>query len=259
MSPWNRLPSRRRVRGSRCRSVWLGPAWEILPEGSEIRSLRLWVAGQSNSILAVLSVPPHGRTEEGAAIPIPTFDRFIEPLLRLLAAHPDGTSAPQAQSALADQMGVTAEERRELLPSGAYPVYKSRIGWAHDRLKRDGLSTSVKRGCWQITEKGRRYAEANPRLSEAELLRLARPQSDVAIVDSAPGGLVPAPVGVSGSPSACRQSAMTVTARSVAKRSIGSSRPFTGAEQPRAFSLRRAASRKALVGPRRALGEPPSD
>ena len=94
------------------------------------------------------------------AISIPSFDRFIEPLLRLLAAHADGISAPKAQAALADQLGVTAEERREFLPSGIYPVYKSRIGWAHDRLKREGLSSSVERGFWQLTEKGRRYAPA---------------------------------------------------------------------------------------------------
>jgi hypothetical protein len=86
-------------------------------------------------------------------------------------------------------MGVTAEERSELLPSGIYPVYKSRIGWAHDRLKREGLSSSIKRGFWQLTEKGLRYAEANPRLPEVEIRRLARPSSDsagsdVAVADS---------------------------------------------------------------------------
>jgi len=97
-------------------------------------------------------------------------------------------------------MGVTAEERRELLPSGVYPVYKSRIGWAHDRLKREGLSTSVKRGFWQVTEKGLRYAEANPRLSEDEVRRLARPSSEAVIADSALAGSQPPPVVATGSP-----------------------------------------------------------
>jgi len=114
--------------------------------------------------------------------------------------HRDGVSAPKAQSILADEMGVTTEQRRELLPSGIYPVYKSRIGWAHDRLKREGLSRSVKRGFWQVTEKGLHYAEANPRLAEDEIRRLARPSSDVAISDSIPAGPLPTPAVTAGSP-----------------------------------------------------------
>ncbi len=55
--------------------------------------------------------------------PIPTYDRFIEPLLS----------------------------------SGAQLVYKNRAGWAHDRLKRAGLSDSPRRGWWQLTEAGRRF------------------------------------------------------------------------------------------------------
>ena len=59
---------------------------------------------------------------------VASFDRFIEPLLRLLILHPGGIKASDAQRALADQCGITDEERRVLLPSGIYPVYKSRIG-----------------------------------------------------------------------------------------------------------------------------------
>jgi restriction system protein len=106
---------------------------------------------------------------------IARFDQFIEPLLRLLAEHPEGVKTADAQRQLADQFGISEEERRQLLPSGIYPVYKSRIGWAHDRLKREGLSSSVRRGFWRITEKGIAYTQQNPRLSGQELARLARP------------------------------------------------------------------------------------
>jgi restriction system protein len=106
---------------------------------------------------------------------IARFDQFIDPLLRLLAEHPEGVKTADAQRRLADEFGISEEERRQLLPSGVYPIYKNRIGWAHDRLKRDGLSSSVRRGFWRITEKGKAYARQNPQLSDQELARLARP------------------------------------------------------------------------------------
>lgn len=110
---------------------------------------------------------------------IASFDKFIEPLLQLLAEHPSGLATSEAQRLLADKFDISPDQRRELLPSGIYPVYKSRIGWAHDRLKREGLSTSLRRGFWQITDKGLAYTRANPSLSVTELKRLAYPKHTV--------------------------------------------------------------------------------
>ncbi|WP_462322521.1 restriction endonuclease, partial [Halochromatium sp.] len=109
---------------------------------------------------------------------IASFDKFIEPLLRLLAEHPTGLATAEAQRLLAAQFDIGPDQKRELLPSGTYPLYKSRIGWAHDRLKRDGLSTSLRRGFWQLTDKGMAYARANPALDTNELQRLAYPKND---------------------------------------------------------------------------------
>jgi len=109
---------------------------------------------------------------------IPSFDRFIDPLLRLLTQHPEGIRAADAQRVLAEGMGITPEARRQLLPSGGYPVYKSRIGWAHDRLKREGLSSSVRRGFWCITAQGLDYAARHPTLPGEEIQRIARPAAD---------------------------------------------------------------------------------
>jgi restriction system protein len=93
---------------------------------------------------------------------IPTYDQFIEPLLRYLAQHPQGTITREIQEALADRMALTDEQRATQLPSGAQAMYKNRIGWAHDRLKRAGLSVSPKRGFWQLTPQGMAFAAANP-------------------------------------------------------------------------------------------------
>ncbi len=88
---------------------------------------------------------------------IPTYDQFVDPLLRLLGRHPDGVQTQPAYEELAKQIGLSAEERQKLLPSGLQPVYQNRIGWAHDRLKRAGASSSPRRGLWRITATGQEF------------------------------------------------------------------------------------------------------
>lgn len=105
---------------------------------------------------------------------VPTYDKFIEPILRFLASHPNGASARDAHEAAAQTLGVSEIDRQELLPSGSQPIYKNRAGWAHDRLKRAGLSTSPRRGFWQLTEEGRQFvlSHTGP-LSEKDVEQLA--------------------------------------------------------------------------------------
>lgn len=93
---------------------------------------------------------------------IPTYDRFIEPILRYLAAHPEGAAARDVHEATAKALGLSHEDRQTILPSGAQAVYKNRAGWAHDRLKRAGLSSSPRRGSWQLTAEGIAFAEKHP-------------------------------------------------------------------------------------------------
>lgn len=84
-------------------------------------------------------------------MPVPTYDQFIEPILRFLAQNPNGVNAKEAHEAAAKILNLSDSERQELLPSGVQPVYKNRAGWAHDRLKRAALSSSPRRGFWQLT------------------------------------------------------------------------------------------------------------
>ena len=93
---------------------------------------------------------------------VPTYDQFIEPILRCLAAHPQGMAARDVHDAAANALSVSETDRSELLPSGVQLVYKNRAGWAHDRLKRAGLSTSRRRGYWQLTEAGAKFAREQP-------------------------------------------------------------------------------------------------
>jgi restriction system protein len=93
---------------------------------------------------------------------VPTYDKFIEPVLRFLAVHPSGVPAREAHEAAAEVLAISETDRQELLPSGVQPIYKNRAGWAHDRLKRAGLSSSPRRGFWQITESGRTFLTKHP-------------------------------------------------------------------------------------------------
>ncbi|MGQ7816026.1 restriction endonuclease [Metapseudomonas furukawaii] len=88
---------------------------------------------------------------------VPTYDQFIEPILRFLAANPEGAAARDAHEAAADALKLTEAQRQELIASGQ-AMYKNRAGWAHDRLKRAGLSGSAKRGYWKLTDTGITYA-----------------------------------------------------------------------------------------------------
>lgn len=94
-------------------------------------------------------------------MPIPTYEEFMLPLLRWLA---DGEvkSMRDAYKALADEFGLTPEERSELLPSGQREVYKNRIGWTRTYLGKAGLLTYPQKGTVQITDEGRRVLAQNP-------------------------------------------------------------------------------------------------
>jgi restriction system protein len=102
-------------------------------------------------------------------MPVPTYDQFIEPILRLLVAHPDGLSARVAHDEAAKALSLTSADREVLLPSGTQPVYKNRAGWAHDRLKRAGLSSSPRRGFWKVTADGVHFAQQHPAPFSSEL------------------------------------------------------------------------------------------
>jgi restriction system protein len=93
---------------------------------------------------------------------VPTYDQFIEPLLRFLVRHPEGVPAKEAHEAAARALSLSDADRQQLLPSGAQPIFKNRAGWAHDRLKRAGLSSSPKRGFWKATAEGLDFASRNP-------------------------------------------------------------------------------------------------
>ena len=100
---------------------------------------------------------------------VPTYDKFIEPILRLLVAQPEGVTARVAHEEAANALALTSADKETLLPSGSQPMYKNRAGWAHDRLKRAGLSSSPRRGFWKITPEGVIFANQHAEPFSPEL------------------------------------------------------------------------------------------
>jgi restriction system protein len=118
---------------------------------------------------------------------IPSYDQFIEPILRFLAAHPEGARARDAMEAAADALGLTEADRLAMLPSGMQAVYRNRAGWAHDRLKRAGLSSSPRRGFWRITPEGLALAQHAQPLPPEEIERIAIANVEVRLRTGAEG------------------------------------------------------------------------
>ncbi|MCB9589648.1 MAG: AAA family ATPase [Polyangiaceae bacterium] len=103
----------------------------------------------------------------------PSFNEFIEPLLRVLAEHPEGLSRQDATELVAGRKGLSEADRAILVPSGTVLAYKHRVGWAHDSLKRARLSHSPKQGFWQLTSAGVEYAARYPALNAEQIRELA--------------------------------------------------------------------------------------
>lgn len=113
---------------------------------------------------------------------IPSYDQLIGPLLTLLAEYyPQSITAKTACEQLAQRLGLTNEQKNLLLESGQ-PVYKNRIQWANDRLKRAGFSDSSKRGVWCLTAAGLDYLKLHPNgLSDHEVRILSHANNHISL------------------------------------------------------------------------------
>ncbi len=62
-------------------------------------------------------------------MPVPTFDKFIDPLIRFLVRNPDGVHTRDAYEAVADVLTLTDIDRAELLERHASNLQESsRLG-----------------------------------------------------------------------------------------------------------------------------------
>lgn len=94
-------------------------------------------------------------------MPLPTYEEFIEPILRVLSEKSEGMRAAEVHDAAAKRLNLTEEQLRTLLNSGQ-PMYRNRAGWAYDRIKRAGFADTSQRGIWRLNPKGLAYVKEHP-------------------------------------------------------------------------------------------------
>ena len=93
-------------------------------------------------------------------MPIPDYQTLMLPLLRIAAEGE--TRVPVVAEQLADQFGLTPEERERMLPSGRQRILHNRIHWAKFYMTRAGLIDSPRRGRFLASEAGRALLARNP-------------------------------------------------------------------------------------------------
>ena len=76
-----------------------------------------------------------------------------------------------ARTPLADQFGLTDDERVELLPSGQQARFNNRVAWAKVYLERAGLFEKTRRGYFRITPRGLEVLATPPDRIDISYLR----------------------------------------------------------------------------------------
>jgi restriction system protein len=85
------------------------------------------------------------------------------PMLRLAAESNDQPLAIKvAVEKLAENMGLSEEDRSELLPSGRQSRFTNRVNWTASHLRAAKLLESVGRGLVVITDRGKELLSSNP-------------------------------------------------------------------------------------------------
>jgi restriction system protein len=86
-------------------------------------------------------------------MPVPDYQSLMRPVLEACAQGEIRIGDIVDQ--LANRLGLTPEERSELLPSGRQTLFSNRVHWAKTYLAKAGLIQATKRAHFQITDRGR--------------------------------------------------------------------------------------------------------
>lgn len=102
---------------------------------------------------------------------IPTYEQIMLPLLELLKDE-NTYNNKECVERLSENLNLTEEEVRELLPSGRIRIFYDRFTWAKTYLKKAGLVEAPRRGEVKITQLGLELLQDNPvEIRSRDLLR----------------------------------------------------------------------------------------
>ena len=100
---------------------------------------------------------------------IPDYQSLMLPLLGIAAEGE--TRVPAAAQVIADRLGLSEDERDEMLPSGKQRLLHNRVHWAKFYMSKAGLIESPKRGLFVASSAGRELLATKPARIDVETLK----------------------------------------------------------------------------------------
>lgn len=100
----------------------------------------------------LITVGPVIENETTPEMPIPDYQSLMLPVLRLLGDRPH--SLAELRQRIADDLNLTDEELTERVASDSQTLFANRIAWAVQYLKSAGATRTVRRGVYEITDRG---------------------------------------------------------------------------------------------------------
>ena len=92
---------------------------------------------------------------------VPDYQSLMLPVLSACASNGEIRIGALVDR-LAEQLGLTPEERAELLPSGKQTLFGNRVHWAKTYLNKSALIESTRRGYFKITARGQQVIDTHP-------------------------------------------------------------------------------------------------
>jgi restriction system protein len=99
---------------------------------------------------------------------IPDYQSLMLPVL--VASSEGEVRISQVVEQLADKLGLSTEERSELLPSGKQAVINNRVHWAKFYLNKAHLVEITRRGHFKITPRGQEVLRSKPSIIDNKFL-----------------------------------------------------------------------------------------
>lgn len=84
---------------------------------------------------------------------IPDYQTLMRPVLECARKEPRKIS--DVVDEISNHFELSVDERRQLLPSGKQTTIANRVHWARSHLKQAGLVKNIRRGWYELTERGK--------------------------------------------------------------------------------------------------------
>lgn len=101
---------------------------------------------------------------------VPDYQSLMLPLLKYAGTNNGEVTTSEAVEVLAQELNLSEEDLREMLPSGTQSTFGNRVGWAATHMKKAGLLEPTRRGYYQITTRGRELLTKQPKVLNVKFL-----------------------------------------------------------------------------------------